>query len=216
MSRSRPTAALLAVLVAALIAAGCSIGDDGPTRSQTRDVARFTRVANDASVEVRVRVGAPQRVEVHAGEKVIDDVRTAVHDGTLEVTFDHHGFGGDPVVVEATVPRLTAIDVSGSGDVHVDGVSANALEIRSDGSADVTVRGAAGRLELDMDGSGDADLADLRAATAHVEMGGSGDADVRAEQRLEVTVDGSGDLRYHGDPELERHVDGSGGVSRVG
>ena len=37
---------------------------------------------------------------------MIDDVHTDVRDGTLRVTFDHDGFGGDDVVVEASVPRL--------------------------------------------------------------------------------------------------------------
>ena len=49
-------------------------------------------------------------MRVRAGEKVIDDVRTEVRDGTLELTFDRDGWGGDDVVVEASVPRLTAID----------------------------------------------------------------------------------------------------------
>jgi hypothetical protein len=155
-------------------------------------------------------------VQVRAGEKVIDDVRTEVRDGTLRLTFDRDGFGGDDVIVDASVPRLTGIEVSGSGDVDADGIDADALEVRSDGSADIALEGTAARLALDLDGSGDADLGRLAAREARVRVGGSGDADVRAGERLEVTVDGSGDVRYHGDPELTQHVDGSGDLSRAG
>jgi DUF4097 and DUF4098 domain-containing protein YvlB len=210
-----PKRSLLLLPIAALALAGCSIGDDGPRTSQTRDVAKFTRIDNRASVDVRLHVGEPQRVRVRAGEKVIDDVRTQVRDGTLQVTFDHDGWGGSDVVVEASVPALTAVAASGSGDIDVDGIEAEAFELRSDGSADIALAGTAGRLAVDMDGSGDVELGDLAAREAHVFVGGSGDADVRADDRLDVTVDGSGDVRYHGHPELTQNVDGSGDLSRA-
>jgi Putative auto-transporter adhesin, head GIN domain len=202
-------------VIAALAIAGCSIGDDGPRTTQTRDVAGFTRIENSDSVDVRLHVGEPQRVRVHAGEKVIDDVDTEVRDGTLHLTFDHDGLGGGDVVVVASVPELTGIEVSGSGDVDADGIDADAFEVRSDGSADIELDGSAGRLSVDLDGSGDADLAGLAAREARVAVGGSGDADVRADERLDVNVDGSGDVRYHGNPAVTKHVDGSGELTRA-
>ena len=206
---------LLPAAIAALALAGCAVGDDGPTTTQTRDVDGFTRVDNRSSVDLRIDVGEPQRVRVRAGVKVIDDVRTEVRDGTLEVDFDHDGWGGNDVVVEASVPRLTGIHVSGSGDIDVAGIDADAFEVVSDGSADIALDGTAGRLALDLDGSGDADLARLTAREADVSVSGSGDADVRVDDRLDVAVDGSGDVRYHGDPVLTQHVDGSGDLSRA-
>jgi hypothetical protein len=161
-------------------------------------------------------VGEPQRVQVRAGEKVIGDVRTEVRDGTLHVTFDHDGFGGSDVVVEASVPELTGIEADGSGDIDAGGIDADAFELRSDGSADIALDGTAGRLALDLDGSGDADLAGLEAREARVAVSGSGDVAVRADERLDVDVDGSGDVRYHGDPALTKHVDGSGDLRRAG
>jgi hypothetical protein len=216
MSPPRRVLLLAAAAVTAAVAvSGCSIGDDGPRTSQTRDVAAFTRIDNADSVDVRVHVGEPQRVRVRAGEKVVDDIRTSVRGGTLHISFDHRGFGdGDPVV-EASVPRLTGVDASGSGDVTADGIEADAFEVRSDGSADIALQGAAGRLDVDMDGSGDAELGDLTARVAKVAVGGSGDADVRADDRLDVSVDGSGDVEYHGEPSLTKHLDGSGDLSQA-
>jgi Putative auto-transporter adhesin, head GIN domain len=206
---------LIPAALAGLSLAGCGLVDDGPRRTQTRDVAAFTRVENRDSVDVRLRVGEPQRVRVVAGEKVIDDVRTEVHDGTLELTFDHHGLGGYDVVVEASVPRLTAIAASGSGDVDADGIDADSFGVRDDGSADISLRGTVGRLSVDADGSGDVHTADVSAREARVVAGGSGDVDVRAGERLDVRLDGSGDVRYHGHPELTQNVDGSGDLSRA-
>jgi hypothetical protein len=206
---------LLPAGVAMLALAGCAVGDDGPSTTQTRDVGAFTRIDNRDSVDVQLHVGEPQSVRVRAGEKVIDDVRTVVRDGALQVTFDHHGFGSDDVVIEASVPKLTGIEASGSGDIDAKYIDADAFEVRSDGSADITLDGTTKRLSVDLDGSGDADLGQLKAREAHVTVGGSGDADVQANQKLEVALDGSGDVRYHGDPALTRRVDGSGDLSRA-
>jgi hypothetical protein len=205
---------LLLLPLAALALAGCA--DDGPRTSQTRDVADFTRIENRSSVDVRLRVGETQRVQVFAGENVIDDVRTEVHDGKLEVDFDHDGWGGDDVEVVATVPELTGIDADGSGDFDVDGIEAREFELLSDGSSDIVLAGRAGRLVVSLDGSGDVDLADLAADDAQVSVDGSGDLDVRAVDQLEIRLDGSGDIRYHGDPEVTQEVDGSGDLTRAG
>lgn len=215
MSSPRRALLLFPAAVAGVLLAGCTIGDDGPRTTQTRDVADFTRIDNRDAIDVRLHVGERQRVRVRAGEKVIDDVRTEVRDGTLNLTFDHDGFGGADLVVEASVPKLTGIEASGSGDIDVDGIDADAFELRSDGSADITIEGAAERLAVDLNGSGDADLAGLAAREARVAVSGSGGVDVRADERLEVDVDGSGDVRYHGDPALTQHIDGSGELTRA-
>src|SRR3954452_413910 len=101
MSSPRRFVLLIPAAVAAAALTGCAIFDDGPRTMQTRDVAAFTRVENPDSVDVQLHVGGPQRLEVRAGKKVIDDVRTEVRDGTLHLRFDHDsGFGGSDVVVE--------------------------------------------------------------------------------------------------------------------
>ena len=120
------------LLLPALALAACSLTDDGPKTTQTRDVAAFNRIENSDSADVHLHVGRPQQVRVRAGEKVIDDVHTDVRDGTLRVTFDHHGIGPSEVVVDAYVPRLTAIAADGSGKVAADGVDGAALAVSSD------------------------------------------------------------------------------------
>lgn len=212
MLRSLLTIAPVGVCVVAL--AGCALDDGGPRTTQARRVAAFTQIDNRGSADLRVHVGRPLGVQVHAGRHVIGDVGTAVRGGTLQVTYNHDGFWHRHVVVDVSVPRLERIAISGSGDVDADGIAAGALALRSDGSGDITAQGAVGRLTLDTQGSGDADLAGLAAREARVSIGGSGDADVRAAQRLDVAVDGSGDVRYQGHPALTKSVDGSGDVTR--
>lgn len=209
--------ALLATAVAAACA-GCAVSD-GPQTTRTRRLAPFTRIDNATSVNVRLHIGGPQRVRVSAGRKAIGEVGTEVRDGELHLTYDHHSEGmiDHEVTVDASVPRLTAVDASGSGDLEADGVQASAFEIDSSGSGHITVRGSANRLAVAVRGSGDADLAGLRARRARVTVSGSGGVDVNATTRLAVGIDGSGDVHYRGHPAIvSKRIDGSGDLSRVG
>jgi hypothetical protein len=209
-----PSPRLLLLLIPVAALAGCGLEDDGPPATQTRDIAAFTRVDSPDSVDVRLTVGQPQHVRVLAGKKVIDDVHTDVRGGTLHVTFDHHGWGGDDVVVEASVRKLEGVTLDGSGDIDATGIDAGAFDLRSSGSADIALVGRAAKLTLDLDGSGDADVSGLNARDARVSSRGSGDIDVRAD-RLDVTLDGSGDVRYYGNPALNQIDDGSGDLTRA-
>lgn len=200
--------ALVAGSLAAVLLSGCAAGDDGPKTTQDRTVAEFTRVTTNGPADVRIRVGPSQRVRVVAGEKAIADVHTEVRDGALEVSFDRQHSG--EVVVEVDVPSLTAIDTSGSGDVIADGVDADALDVRADGSGDLDVTGVVQRLAVDRKGSGDLDLHHLSAREARADLKGSGDAEFWVEDHFDVRADGSGDVHYRGDATVTKHLTGSG------
>jgi hypothetical protein len=214
---SSPRIALILPVAAATLAlTGCIGIDAGPTTSQSRDVAAFTRVKAEDQVDVDLRVGEPRRLRVRAGEKVIDDIRTEVRDGTLYVSYDGPGIREGRLLVEVAAPAVDAIAITGASDVRVDGLAAEALDIRVSGAGDIAAAGRVRRLTLDISGAGDADLAELAADEARVELTGAGDADVHASDRLDAEVSGAGDLAYRGDPHVRRAVSGSGEIEHAG
>jgi len=101
-------------------------------------------------------------------------------------------------VVTVTVTRLTALGVSGSGDItaepprtprltaRIDGsgdirpadLVADGLQIASSGSGAVSAAGQVGRLVLRIAGSGDVKAGTLRADDVSVSIAGSGDAHI--------------------------------------
>ena len=209
-------ALILPVAAATLALTGCIGVDAGPTTSQTRDVDAFTRLKAEDEVDVNLRVGEPRRLRVRAGEKVIDDIRTEVRDGTLYVSYDGPDIREGRLLVEVAAPAVDAVAISGASDVRVDGLAADALDIRVTGAGDIAADGRVGRLAVDISGAGDADLAGLTAKEARVELSGAGDADVYASDRLDAEVSGAGDLAYRGDPRLNERVTGSGEIAHAG
>jgi hypothetical protein len=214
---SSPRIALILPVAAATLAlTGCIGIDPGPTTTQSRDVGAFTRVKAEDEVDVDLRVGEPRHLRVRAGEKVIDDIRTEVRDGTLYVSYDGPSIREGRLLVQVAAPAVDAIAITGASDVRVDGLATDALDVRVSGAGDIAARGRVGRLALDISGAGDADLAELAAKEARVELTGAGDADVHASERLDAEVSGAGDLAYRGDPRLNERVSGSGEIEHAG
>jgi hypothetical protein len=206
----------LSAVVLAVGAAGCIGIDAGPTTTDARDVAPFTRVRADDRVDVTLRTGERRRVIVRTGEKVIDDVHTEVRGGVLDVSYDGPGLRDGRILVEATAPAVDAVEVVGSGDMLLDDIDLDALDVRVTGAGDVSANGRVDRLTLDVSGAGDAELRDLAARSARVEVSGSGDADVHAARELDAEVRGAGDVVYRGDPVVRQDISGAGEVEHVG
>jgi hypothetical protein len=202
------------LLLAALLAAGCGAG---PRTTETREVAPFDRIEVDSSIDVDVVPSGENKVLVSAGEKVIDHVETDSRDGVLRLSIRDHGLviGPDPyddARVQVSGGALRVVRVQGSSDLALGRIDADELAVEINGSGDIDANGTVGNLIASIEGSGDADLRDLRARTATVSIEGSGDAKVAVQDQLDVSVQGSGDVSYRGNPRVSQHVEGSGDV----
>lgn len=202
-------------LAAGLIPAACDVGggDAGPTRTETRSVARFDRIEVHGRTTVTVRRGDRQRLTVRGGRRLLEDLETDV-DGTT-LTIDPHGHGDDPLEVTIALPSLRSVDASSAGDIHVVDVASPALELRNGGAGEITGTGRVERLVAAVDGAGTLRLAGLAARRATVRIGGVGDADVNVTAALDATITGLGDIEYSGDPEVRSDVQGAGDVHRA-
>lgn len=87
------------------------------------------------------------------------------------------------------------------------------LNLSISGSGDVTARGEARTVQVDVSGSGDIDLAALATVDADVRVSGSGDVRVGPTGRADIDVSGSGDvdLTRRADT-IRRNVSGSGDI----
>jgi hypothetical protein len=210
---------LAALAAAALGSAGC---DRGPAVSETRELGTFTRleVSGELQLDVSLFNRPEPGVQITAGEKAIDRIRTELDGGTLKISTKSRGLtiGPDPlgdVSVSLGVPALAGLEVEGSADVLLTGLSARAFELRVDGSGNVQARGRVDDLELEVDGSANTNLGELATQTAVVRIDGSGDTELRVSNSLELVMEGSGDVVYHGRPVVSSRLEGSGDVRQV-
>jgi hypothetical protein len=211
---------------------------DGHKVTQPREVAAFSSVRLEGSLDVRVKIGPPRAVSVTIDENLQPLVLTRVEGDTLVVDTRNISYQGEGRV-ELTTPSLRGFAIEGSGDVTIDGAGAAGpkgdLTLSVSGSGDFDWRGVAARLDVSIEGSGDVKLdgqadearvsiegsgdvkgARLTARSAEVHVSGSGDAELTlAGGRLSASVEGSGDVVWHGTAQVDRaDVSGSGSVVR--
>jgi hypothetical protein len=208
---------------------------DGKRVSEERDISDFTAVDNSGELEVVIDQGEAFAVTVAIDSNLVDRVETRLVDDTLRIRT--HG-QIDGIVkgphVRITMPVLSGVRVSGSGDVtagvfadsdevdlHVSGAgnlvwqgAALAINASVSGSGDLSLKGDTDSLALHVSGSGDAKAHACVAQDATVDVSGSGDATVDVRGNLDAEVSGSGDLDVYGDPHFTRRVrSGAGDLS---
>jgi hypothetical protein len=199
---------------ALVVLAGCSFGGvkgSGTAKTEVRQVAAFSAIELAGSFDAEVSMGAP-RVELSGDDNLLPLIASDVTGDKLVLRSTENMRPSLPLVAKISVPRLTAVKVSGSGTVTLHGVTADALAISLVGSGDVRGDGTAHQLNAEVTGSGDLELANLPVDRATVEISGSGDIEVDATRTLDVRISGSGSVKYHGNPEIKKSISGSGGL----
>lgn len=239
---------LLALLLATQVASATILAV--PTRlahptaeRQVREVSPFTAVSAAGSMRVILRQGSPQRVEVEASATDQVRVETEVRNGSLRIGRRQEGRKmweierlDGPVTVYVTAPTLTAVSVSGSGELRVEGsvqaedllvsvsgsgslkmpqLTARSLTTSVTGSGDATLGGSCPQHSISVSGSGEVSAVDLRTDDTTVRVSGSGDARVNAAKTLTSRTSGSGSVLVSGNPQITSSKSGSGTVKRM-
>jgi hypothetical protein len=119
----------------------------------------------------------------------------------------------DQIKVTVTAPAVTSFDVVGSSDLVIRDYDQPRLNLILSGSGDVTARGSARTVQVDVSGSGDADLAALITVDADVQVSGSGDVRVGPTGKAAVDISGSGDVDLtRRAAQVSRTLSGSGDI----
>lgn len=228
----------LAILPQGSRAAG--ISGSGKPATEARALPEFQAIGLNGAIDLTVRQGASQSVQVEADDNLLPLLETVVEAGkdgpVLKLRWKpgHSIFTRSRVRATVVVPRLTALAsagsgdmrverfdtpvfklaISGSGDVELADLTTADLGIQISGSGDVAGTGSATRLKVSIAGSGDVSLGAMKADDVSVAIAGSGDAAVQAHKTLDVSIAGSGDVTYTGNPAVKRSVAGSGSVTR--
>jgi len=213
---------LLALLLAvSLFASGCCsscgwgwgprIEGSGTMVEETRDSATFDSVHLSGGMELKIRVGLPQRLVIHADDNLQGYITTEVHGGELRIEFEESLSSSHTLRAEIDVRELKELELNGGATIEVIGVEGERFSLDISGSCRGSVSGWVDELSVDIAGSGDLDLLELVAKRAKVEISGSGELKVHATETLDVDVSGSGDVTYRGEPRIS--IDQSGSAS---
>jgi hypothetical protein len=180
-----------------------------------RALAPFRAIAIKGPVNIEVHAGQAQSVKVLGRPEFTSRVVTSVQGEELKIEFngkrDVSMKDGDRIVV--TVPSLVKCIVEGAGQVVIDNVKEDRLDLQFQGAGRLEAKGAAKWLRLKAQGVGEVTTQYLKAERADINFEGIGDVKVHASQTLNAVVRGMGSLTYFGRPKtLNKSVQGIGDV----
>lgn len=194
---------------------GTTAQSSGETTSESREVSGFEEVELRGVGNLHIQQGESESLTVEAEEDVLPKIRTKVKDNRLIIGPKRNTTINttEPIDYELTVEDLSALEVSGSGDVEAEDISTDELAVTIDGSGDVEISGEVDSQNVEVPGSGDYRAEDLESKQAEVDVGGTGSATVNVNDELDAQVNGTGSIEYIGDPTVTQEVSGTGEVS---
>lgn len=189
------------------------IRGSGFAQSEHRLVAPFNEIKLAGFGTVNVVAGQQQSIQVTTDDNLLHCVATEVENGKLRIATSRNIRPRTGLVVNVTVPELAAARVSGAGDLNLDAVAGQRLDLSISGSGDMRVSGQVNQISTKISGAGSADLQELVAENAKVKISGAGDIDLYATESLDVRVSGAGSVNCYGNPtDVQQHVSGAGSV----
>lgn len=208
----------------------------GNVVSKTLNLNEFTELELNSSIQVNLRQGSEQKVEVKAQENLIHLLNKQVDGDTWEIEFTECVNNAGNFQVFVTVPELDRIELNGSGsistgnvlkgeifEVNLDGSGDMALQLqvkelstKLNGSGDLKLIGSTKTHSIDLDGSGDISAENLKSDNVSINLDGSGDVRVKASYELDIKVNGSGDVYYEGNVKsINSEINGSGNLHQI-
>ena len=182
--------------------------------SESRDVSGFEEVELRGMGNLSIQQADSESLTVEAEEDVLPKIKTKVKNNRLIIGPKRNTTINttEPIDYELTVEDLSALKVSGSGDVEAEDISTDELVVTISGTGDVEISGEANSQDVDISGSSNYQAEDLESREATVDIGGSGSATVNVSDELDAKVSGSASIEYIGDPTVRQDVSGAGEV----
>lgn len=232
---------LLLYFVIAVFSFSCNteiINGNGNVVTESRNTGAFTGIKLMGSMNIDVKAGEQQSVEIKGEENILPYIETFIKEGNLVIKYknDVSINTNDDLNIYITTASLKEVEVFGSGDITGEGkftndnkmeigvtgsgnikldVDAPKVEVKTTGSGDIYLSGNTKDITCNSMGSGDIDAADLKAENAKVKTMGSGDVKVFASIKLDCTINGSGNIKYHGGGAVTSVIHGSGSITPV-
>lgn len=197
---------------------------NGVSMTQEIEVGDFDRISIPDFVDVYYTQSSDQQcVTLTCDENLKEYYKIHVRDGELIVDCKSSFYNNIDTYVTVYSPVLNGVKLSGSGDLYIDEVltAEDIFTLEVNGSGDADIAGiTAGSVRTSLSGSGDVEIEKIEAESATFRSSGSGDIEVDnlTAESIKVATTGSGDctLRCKDSGTLDIQISGSGDITASG
>ena len=197
---------------------------NGVSMTQEIEVGDFDRISIPDFVDVYYTQGSDQQcVTLTCDENLFEYYHIEVKDGELIVDCKRSFYNNIDTYVTVCSPVLNGVKLSGSGGLYIDEVltAEDIFTLEVNGSGDADIAGITTRsIRTSLSGSGDVEIEKIEAESATFRSSGSGDIEVDnlTAESIKVATTGSGDctLRCKDSGTLDIQISGSGDITASG
>lgn len=117
--------------------------------------------------------------------------------------------------VEIVAPRLPPLTLAGPGNISIENLDQDDLQLNLRGAGNVDASGKVRAVTVSNSGAGNVDLGELDATDATVTASGIGNVDLAASGKVTVLLSGVGNVSLHRKPaELNSRINGIGSIDQ--
>jgi hypothetical protein len=201
---------------------------------ETRKLETFTSIGVGISADVFYHVGSTHEIIIEGDEKDIEDLKTEVKDGRLQIKYENWKSRHSKLTLHITSSALDGVSVSGSakfkaedrlsseemgialsgsGLIHFTDLEAEEVDVKISGSGNARIDGGnAEEMDVKISGSGKLQAEQLEVKEFSASISGSGGCKITVQEELRARISGSGSVYYHGNPRVDASNSGSGKV----
>jgi Putative auto-transporter adhesin, head GIN domain len=214
----------------------CLVATALPLLAQNRSVRNFDAIDVRMAVDVILTQSPDYSLRLEVPQRFQRQIITRVSNGTLVI--DARGritSYNEPMRIYVSAPTFKSISLSGSGNIKLDrlndnhlnlnvsgsgNVDMNSVRLRTiymalSGSGNVDISGTTSFMDIALSGSGNIEARDFNAESVKASIAGSGNIVTHAVRTLNATVAGSGSIQYRGNPRITQNIVGSGNLRRL-
>lgn len=177
---------------------------NGKLSSEKRIISNFNAIKVTGSMDVIYQKSSISELTVEADSNLLDNIETVIKGKTLHIKSNGGFSTNNRITIKCSSPSIEHVKISGSGDVVLQNIEEPELILQISGSGDIEVDGVCDDLTASVSGSGDIDAEELIAQHVVVNVAGSGDVIVTAKQSVVASVAGSGDIKVKGKPQQQQ------------
>lgn len=216
---------------------GERVHGNGNVVNVQRNVGSFNSIEAGGAVEVRIKQGTDHLVRINTDENLLEFLEVFT-DGNTLVIQTKRGYNLDPsndLVVYASAPRFTNIDISGASKLVSDGtITGDELELGASGASEIHLAVKMEELQADLSGSSTLELTgeatrfttegsgastirclDLTTEETTLDLSGASNAEVTATKKLNIDASGASDVKYRGDANINQKSSGASSVRKI-
>lgn len=191
-----------------------SVDDDDHGADKTRSLSFDPAVPLivDAAVDLHFVRGEHPGMIVSGPARLVSAVRW--ENGRLSMG-DRSIWSHRSLKIEIVAPRMPPLTLAGAGDVSLQDLDQDELQLDLSGAGDFNVDGKVRTVKVTSSGAGNVNLGKLSATDASVSISGIGSVDLAATGKVTVSVSGAGSVTLHRKPtELTSQISGVGSVDQ--